>query len=477
MLRLACLLLVATPLAAQDAVVSKIVFGSCADQNKPCPLWERMSEARPDLTLLLGDNVYADLEGGKVVPSNAGKIARCYELLAATPGYQKLKAAAPMLAIWDDHDYGKNDAGQEWMTKQDAQKLFLDFFGIPPTDPRRQREGVYHSQMFGPPGKRLQVIMLDTRFHRSELKFGPAQRFPGYDNIIRKPYVADPDPDKTMLGDVQWKWLEEQLRQPADLRLLVSGIQVVSEDHPFEKWANLPAERNRLYKLIRDTGAMGVVVLSGDRHLGELSLEPNGVGYPLYDLTASGLNQATKTWRRTEPNSRRVAAMPYGDHYGVVTVNWTAAEPTVTLELRDETDAPTLRHTIPMSVLKQRAAVAKADVEKPADTTPPAALPAGVISAKDAIGKVGETVTVQFTVKAGRALATRILLNSESDFRRKSNFTVVLNKAGQTGKWADANYETFAGKTIRATGSVTRYKDAPQIQIDDASKLEVVDGK
>ncbi len=475
MLPLLCLSLLAPP---ADGVVSRVVFGSCADQNKPCPTWERMAEAKPDLTLLLGDNVYADLEGGRLVPASAGKIARCYEQLAAVPGYQKLTAAAPLMAIWDDHDYGKNDAGAEWMTKQEAQKLFHDFFGTPADDPRRTRQGVYHSRTFGPAGKRLQVILLDTRYHRSELKVGPAQKFPGYDTIIRKPYQPDPDPAKTMLGAEQWAWLAEQLKQPADVRLLVSGVQVVTEDHPFEKWANLTAERNRLYKLIRDTGAAGVVCLSGDRHLGELALDPTSVGYPLYDLTSSGLNQGAKKWRRAEPNSRRVAAMPYGDNFGVVAIDWAAAEPAVSLELRDDTGATTVRHVVPLGVLKPGTAVAVAEEKGPDDKPAAAAtMPAGVITAKDALGKVGETVTVQFVVQAGRALPTRLLLNSEKAFTSKSNFTVVLNKAGQTGKWADATFDTFNGKTIRATGTVTRYKDAPQVQIDDAGKLEIVDGK
>ena len=465
MLPLLCLTLLAPP----DAPVGRVVFGSCADQNKPCPAWEKMADAKPDLTLLLGDNVYADLEGGKLVPASAGKIARCYEQLAAVPGFQKLKGAAPLLAIWDDHDYGKNDAGAEWMTKQDAQKLFLDFFGVPADNPRRQREGVYHSQTFGPAGKRLQVVMLDTRYHRSELKVGAAQKFPGYDTIIRKPYVPDPDPAKTMLGDAQWKWLGERLKEPADVRLVVSGIQVVCEDHPFEKWANLPAERNKLYKAIRDSGATGVVCLSGDRHLGELSLDPTAVGYPLYDLTSSGLNQGSAKWRRAEPNGRRVAAMPYGNNFGVVSVDWEAG--TVGLELRDEAGLTTVRHVVPLAALKPSKAEVAADDPKPAEEQ----RPAGVLTPKEAAGKVGEVVTVQFEVKAGRALPTRLLLNSEADFRSKSNFKVVLNKAGQTGKWDGATFDTFKGKTIRATGTVTVYKDSPQLQIDAADKLVVAD--
>ena len=56
---------------------------------------------------------------------------------------------------------------------------------------------------------------------------------------------------------------------------------------------NFPHERERLYKLLRDTRAGGVVLLSGDRHLAELSVTDAGLGYPLFDLTSSGLNQGS----------------------------------------------------------------------------------------------------------------------------------------------------------------------------------------
>ena len=83
-----------------------------------------------------------------------------------------------------------------------------------------------------------------------------------------------------MLGEDQWAWLEEQLRTPAEVRLIASSIQVVAEDHGWEKWMNFPHERERLYRLIRETRAEGVVFLSGDRHLAELSMMDGGGGLP-----------------------------------------------------------------------------------------------------------------------------------------------------------------------------------------------------
>lgn len=310
-------------LAADPPPIRRIAFGSCASQEKPQPIWDAVLAAQPDLFLFLGDNIYGDSDNLEV-------LRRKYAQLAAIPGYQNLRQACPVLATWDDHDLGADDAGADFPAKEGSQKLFLDFFGDPADSPRRQRPGVYGGWQFGPPGKRVQVILLDTRYFRSPLKKS------GRD------YVANPDPATTILGDAQWRWLEAQLKLPADLRLLVSSVQVVAEDHPFEKWANFPHERDRLFRLLRDTRAGGVVILSGDRHLAELSQADASLGYPLFDLTSSGLNMGNRRWRPTEVNRHRVATMTSGDNFGVVAVDWDRTPPRLGLEVRD-VEGSTLR--------------------------------------------------------------------------------------------------------------------------------------
>ena len=109
------------------------------------------------------------------------------------------------------------------------------------------------------------------------------------------------------VGDRQWGWLERQLRQPAELRLVVSSIQVIPEEHGFERWANLPRERERLFELIRSNGANGMVLLSGDRHLAEISRLPfEVVGYSLYEVTSSSMN--AERHGPKEPNRYRTTA-------------------------------------------------------------------------------------------------------------------------------------------------------------------------
>ena len=331
------------PRLAPPTRLTRIAFGSCATQDDPQPIWKSVLAANPQLFLFSGDNSSGDTAAMEEMRAKYGQ-------LAAVPGFARLRRLVPILATWDDHDYGLNDGGAEFSARRDSQKAFQDFWGVPLDSPLRKREGVYDARIFGPAGNRVQIILLDTRYHRSPLRPRPAGT-PGPGR-----YVPDDTPEKTMLGEDQWRWLADQLRQPAEIRLIASSIQVVAEDHGWEKWMNLPRERARLFSLIRETGAKGVVFLSGDRHLAELSMlntQADG-GYPLYDLTASGLNNASHAWRPYETNRHRVGTMNWGDNFGLVTIDWRAADPVISLQIRDVDGEISIQRKIRLSTLAGR---------------------------------------------------------------------------------------------------------------------------
>lgn len=304
---------------------TRVVFGSCLDQRRPSPILAVMAEAAPDVFVMLGDNVYADTRDPE-------ELRRVYATARENRGLVRLqRRVSTWLATWDDHDYGENDAGREFPIKAQAQSAFLDFLEVPSDSPRRERAGVYHAEIIGTAPRRVQFIMLDTRYHRSSLQPADA-RLAG-----KGPYTPDPSPEATMLGDEQWAWLAEQLRQPAEVRVIASSVQFVSQGHGWECWGNLPRERARLVGLVRETGAKGVVMISGDRHHGELSrLAPGegGLGYPLYDLTSSSLNRGRG--RVEEPNPSRLGAAHGEPNFGVIDIEWAAPAVTVRLELRGE---------------------------------------------------------------------------------------------------------------------------------------------
>lgn len=331
-------LLLAASAQAQGPT-TRIALGSCVDQDKPQPIWSAVIAAKPDLFVWLGDNVYAS------DPARLDARAQ-YAKLAAKPGFQLLRQTTPFLAVWDDHDFGVNDGGVEHAGKQANKEAFLDFFEIRRDSERARREGNYDAVIVGEPGRRVQFILLDTRWFRSPLRAKPA------DDTRPGRYVPDPDPAKTMLGEAQWAWLADQLRQPAELRVIVSSIQVVAEDHLWEKWANLPLERDRLFSTIEEANAGGVVFVSGDRHLAEISMMDAGVGYPLYDLTASALTNSRDDWRMHEPNRHRVGSMNYTNNFGLIEIDWWREDPEVRLQIRDDLGDVIVQQKLKLSWLR-----------------------------------------------------------------------------------------------------------------------------
>jgi hypothetical protein len=230
-------------LPAWPANIQKIIFGSCLDQKKAQPIWQTILAAKPDLFIFGGDNVYASSQ-----PWQLQNLKNAYASQAAQPGLAALRATVPHVAIWDDHDMGLNDGGLEFPHKQEAKNAFIDFWRLPVDDPRRAREGLYHAHVFGPVGQRVQVILLDTRWFRSKLRVTDQRDAPG-----KERYLPDTDPQKTMLGEAQWQWLETQLKQAAEVRLIVSGVQVIVEGHGWEGWGNPVAE----------AAALGLPVVTG----------------------------------------------------------------------------------------------------------------------------------------------------------------------------------------------------------------------
>ena len=329
--------------------MTRIVFASCADQLEDQSIWNRVAAERPDLTLFIGDNVYGDVRSeDPALP----ELKAAYMRLAQSEPFSRVRAAAPMLTMWDDHDYGLNDAAASFKLRENAEALYEYVWAIPEDDPRRARPGVYGSWMFGEEaGRRMQLIMLDTRFFRSDLMETDERGARG-----KERYLPDPDPAKTMLGAEQWAWLEDELQKSADLRLIVSSVQVIADGHGWEAWKMLPAERERLYALIGKTGANGVIMLSGDRHSAALYRKDGVVDYPLYEATSSSLNLPGAIWRARsgdtymEPDPNRLGDMFYEANYGVVDIDWAADR--VTLSIRDENGVSVRRQAVDFRSLR-----------------------------------------------------------------------------------------------------------------------------
>jgi alkaline phosphatase D len=309
----------------------RIAFGSCSEEDKPQPVLGRVLARDPDLFIYLGDNIYGDTRSMDTLRAK-------YARLEAKPEFQALRSGTTVLATWDDHDFGWNDAGRDYPFRDESKQIFLDFWGEPQGTARRERPGIYTSYLFEEGGKRLQVIMLDTRYFRDNLLSNDS--VPPHKNDYR----PNPSPDSTLLGTEQWAWLEQELRLPADVRIIASSIQFSHEYNGWESWTNVPQERARMLDVIRRTGADGILFISGDVHWGEISkLEADGL-YPIYDVTSSGI---TETWPSVEPNSNRMGEVVRENNFGEIEIDWTQADPTVVLRLYDVTG--TLRNEVQLT--------------------------------------------------------------------------------------------------------------------------------
>ncbi|MEO1367036.1 MAG: alkaline phosphatase D family protein [Acidobacteriota bacterium] len=328
----------AAPAVNAGLVLEHIGFGSCLHQSDPQPILDAVLGRDLDLFLFLGDNVYGDVTS----TDDLVELREAYAAQAAAEGFSKLRRHVPLLATWDDHDFGLNDAGATFAGREGAEVLFDDFWQIPEDAPSAQRPGVYAAHVFGPPGRRVQILLLDTRYFRSDLVTGEVPANHG------GRYIPSTDPAKTLLGDAQWRWLEEELRRPADVRLLASSIQVLAEGHSFEAWRTLPLEREKLYAVLKKTRANGVIAISGDRHRAGLYRRDDVIGYPLFEITSSSLNRPSSA--EEEPGPHRLGDSYRPENFGAIHFDWDAGS--VRLEIADIEGRTVREQSIPLDLLR-----------------------------------------------------------------------------------------------------------------------------
>ncbi|MDN5213785.1 alkaline phosphatase D family protein [Fulvivirgaceae bacterium BMA12] len=284
----------------QSANALTIAFGSCNRANKDQPMWSEILRQEPDLWIWLGDNIYGDTD-------NMDTLKHKYQKQLSNPGYQNFRNNVEVIGTWDDHDYGINDGGKGYRQKVESQQLFLDFIGESTPSQRRSQRGIYTSYLKEAGDLRIKILLLDTRYHR--------------DTVLTENRACLPNESGDILGQEQWQWLSHELKKnEGDVHIIASSIQVIPEEHAYEKWANFPKAKQRLFDLVVESKASGVFFLSGDRHMAEFSkADLPRLTYPIYDLTSSGLTHV-RSKDAKEFNEYRLGPMITELNFGLLQI-------------------------------------------------------------------------------------------------------------------------------------------------------------
>ena len=289
--------------------ITTLAFGSCynrhlaeklEEEDESFNIWESVASIKPEAWLWLGDVIYLPKQKGD---GSIESLKNEYSLMMSSSSrYKDFIGKLPIgvFGTWDDHDYGGNDRGKEMVNRSKRRDAFLDFLGnVSSKSSRRTREGTYSSVSFGTGEKKVKVIFLDTRWHRDRhilpslaashiplgsviscvTRFLTSFYFP---SLIR-------NDKRQMLGEDQWKWLENQvINSDARLNIIVSSIQVFTTNPYVESWGHFYLERDRLTKLIRNLP--GLIILSGDVHHAEFTSV--GAKQQLLEVTSSGMTHS-----------------------------------------------------------------------------------------------------------------------------------------------------------------------------------------
>lgn len=302
---------------------TSILFGSCSHQDKPMPIFKSILTEPKDAFIFLGDNIYGDT-------IDMDELALKYKKLGDNILVKELRESTPTYAIWDDHDYGANDAGKHYPQKVASKALFLDFWQVPKDSARRSRkDGVYGSYVIGKGDKQIRVLLPDLRYQRDDLtSVGTFKFLTERRSNDMGPYTVSKG---SMMGPAQWQWLEVELQKPERIKVIGSSLQVLADFTGWETWSNFD-DKQRLLGLIKKHRVNGVLLISGDTHWGETSKLDTGLDYPLWDITSSGL---TEEWKQVSPNKNRVGQATSKVNYGFIVVDWAESDPRIHFGLKD----------------------------------------------------------------------------------------------------------------------------------------------
>ncbi|MBC7372256.1 MAG: alkaline phosphatase D family protein [Bdellovibrionaceae bacterium] len=271
----------------------KFALCSCLKESyHEAEIWKNMVLQKPDVIFFVGDTVYADKGAPKDGADPTHLWKRFCEARTVLEIYYS-KKLIPILATWDDHDFGLNDSNRfTYPYIQESQWNFQQFFAQEESHCRFIKRGPgistafqYNEQLF---------LLLDNRTFRD--RNGSRDRYAHW-------------------GQEQESWMLELMRKNSGPTWLMTGSQVfpsapfkpsLSRDH-VGQFAGFMKELK--------TTPSKVVFVSGDVHFSEISLiDTPEVGYRTYELTSSAVHSnGIPGAPGVIPNKRRLMGASIGD--------------------------------------------------------------------------------------------------------------------------------------------------------------------
>lgn len=285
----------------------------CTDWLRPVfpggktDIFTTMRRHPADFMLWLGDNIYY-LEP-KDYKDQESMFAHNMKVRSSFKQYKTFLSSTPHYAIWDDHDYGPNDADKSWRLKDTALSIFKSFW--PNTYPEQpQFNGNYFSFRYYD----AEFFMLDDRYFRD----------------------APGDSSGQFLGETQMVWLKNKLQMSdASFKFIAIGTQVLNDNKFGESYKQYPKERVDLFQFLSSNNIKGVIFLTGDKHYTEIC-KRNYNDYPIVDFTCSPLTSPVLPRRLlgAYDNPTRVPGMDYvGHNYGRISLSGPPGDRICTLEV------------------------------------------------------------------------------------------------------------------------------------------------
>ncbi|MAC33381.1 MULTISPECIES: phosphodiesterase [Idiomarina] len=336
------LLVVACGASAQQT--TRVAFGCCIDHTKRQNIWDAINHAQPEVFVFLGDTVDVDAD-------DMEDLLDAYEVFNRYRGPRVLRRNSAVMSVWNRKDYSLDGkSGKNNPNRYAVRNHFLTFWREPVTSERLfQEHGIAKSVVFGTEPQRVQVIVLDGRWNRDPLNtVGWLEQQTRRFNAELGPY--QPNNSGNLLGDEQWQWLAEQLKKPAEVRILMSATPILSPANGYDSWALYQRELTRLKKLLMELQPSGLLLASGDRLFGEFAQSGEFLSYPLWQVTPGTINFEGESPYQSHYRDGKAFTE---SRYGQIEVIW-KEQPELVLTLRDVDGRPLDSRRIPLSQLQPK---------------------------------------------------------------------------------------------------------------------------